>query len=113
MSFSGARAFGYAVFGRGTGGIYLDNLGCRGSESRLIDCVHNGVGVHNCDHGDDAGLRCQRKSYLSRSCTVSTYNTTLESRANQIAPFLCRSHFFQCYADWSILGGLLQFDWQP
>ena len=31
---------------------------CTGSESRLIDCRHSGIGVHNCDHTDDAGLRC-------------------------------------------------------
>ena len=42
----------------GTGPIWLDNVGCRGSESRLIDCTANTLGTHNCDHGDDAGVRC-------------------------------------------------------
>ena len=42
----------------GTGQIFLDNLRCTGSESRLIDCPHNGLGNHNCDHSDDAGVRC-------------------------------------------------------
>ena len=36
----------------------MDNVYCRGTESRLIDCTHNGIGVHNCDHTDDAGVRC-------------------------------------------------------
>ena len=59
--FAGATAYSLAHFGRGSGGVYLDNLGCRGSEFRLIDCSHNPIGVHNCDHSADAGIRCPRK----------------------------------------------------
>ena len=36
----------------------LDNLGCTGTETRFVDCPHNGVGLHNCVHAEDAGLRC-------------------------------------------------------
>ena len=42
----------------GTGQIVLDDLRCTGSESRLIDCPHRGLGNHNCDHSKDAGVRC-------------------------------------------------------
>lgn len=56
--YSGAIAYYYYYFGRGTGGIFLDNVQCGGSESRLIHCSHTGVGVHNCRHTDDAGVRC-------------------------------------------------------
>ena len=42
----------------GTGQIVLDDLRCTGSESRLIDCPHGGLGNHNCDHSQDAGVRC-------------------------------------------------------
>jgi len=51
-----------AYFGRGTGQIWLDDLSCTGSESRLIDCIHNGFGVNNCVHGEDAGLFCEGSS---------------------------------------------------
>ena len=42
----------------GTGQIILDELRCTGTESRLIDCPHNGVLRHDCGHSEDAGVRC-------------------------------------------------------
>ena len=55
----GAQALYRAPYGQGTGPIHLDNLICNSTESRLIDCHHNGISVHNCAHNEDAGLRCQ------------------------------------------------------
>ena len=55
----GAIARTNAFFGAGTGSILLDNVGCIGTEIRLVDCQNNGIGVHNCVHGEDAGVTCQ------------------------------------------------------
>ncbi len=54
----GSTALSHSLFGGGSGGIFLDYVQCNGTEQRLIDCTHNGLGVHNCDHTGDAGLRC-------------------------------------------------------
>jgi deleted-in-malignant-brain-tumors protein 1 len=54
----GAIAFGEAQFGEGSGSIFLDDVRCVGFESRLIDCPANPIGIHNCIHGEDAGVQC-------------------------------------------------------
>ena len=59
LSFIGATVLFGGFVVDGTGQIVLDDLQCTGSESRLIDCPHNGLGNHNCDHSDDAGVRCR------------------------------------------------------
>ena len=58
LSFIGAIALYGSSVVDGTGQIVLNDLRCTGSESRLIDCHHNKLGNHNCDHSDDAGVRC-------------------------------------------------------
>ena len=59
LGFDGAlAALGNASFGRGSGNVLLDSVACDGSEDNLAECSHNGVGVHNCNHNEDAGVRC-------------------------------------------------------
>ena len=56
-----------AYFGRGSGPIWLDDLGCTGSEISLLDCPHGGIGVYasNCGHDDDVGVECPTGECIS------------------------------------------------
>ena len=55
---SDAIALNYAHFGAGTGSIHITNVGCTGTESELQDCSSSNS-VSNCNHDEDAGVRCQ------------------------------------------------------
>ena len=56
--FVGGTNFSYATFGQGTGPIWLDDVGCTGTEATLGNCQNRGVGIHDCSHSEDAGVRC-------------------------------------------------------
>jgi len=47
----------------GTGPIFLEYVNCTGNETNLANCSHSGVGMHNCDHLEDAGVVCPQGSY--------------------------------------------------
>ena len=47
-----------SAFGGGSGAIFLDDVECIGAEERLEHCSHHGIGVHDCDHSNDAGVKC-------------------------------------------------------
>ena len=61
---TGAIPYSNAYFGRATGALLVDNIRCQGTEENLLDCPKNAVGVlHSyCDHYDDVGVHCPRKS---------------------------------------------------
>ena len=62
LSFAGAMTFRRAQFGPGSGPIFLSLLGCTGTEETLLACPPaNRLGLHSCDHTEDAGVRCVGK----------------------------------------------------
>ena len=41
------------------GMFHLDDVSCMGNETQLVDCLHPGVGNHNCRPGlDEAAVIC-------------------------------------------------------
>ena len=58
-----------ARFGAGSGQVWLDNVGCSGSESTIVNCQHRGWGVEDCSHSDDASVVCS-----SKSCPPAGFN---------------------------------------
>ncbi|KAF7251619.1 HHIP-like protein 1 [Varanus komodoensis] len=53
------RATKKAEFGEGHSlPILLDDIQCTGHEKNLLECTHADIGVHNCNHNEDAGVIC-------------------------------------------------------
>ena len=52
-------------FGEGNGlNVFLDDLMCSGVEDSLLECLGaDSVGNSDCDHSEDAGVRCDSKGY--------------------------------------------------
>jgi len=51
----------FCRFGSGTGQIWLDEVNCRGSETRLTSCPNRGIGVHDCSHSEDVAIYCSSR----------------------------------------------------
>ncbi|RVE59014.1 hypothetical protein OJAV_G00199970 [Oryzias javanicus] len=47
-----------ALFGEGSGKIWLDGVECSGKESSLTHCRLGHFGTQSCTHGEDAGVVC-------------------------------------------------------
>ncbi len=51
---------GYVVSDRwaGSGRILLDQVSCKGTETRISDCPHRSWGRNSCNHNEDVSVRC-------------------------------------------------------
>ena len=56
ICFAGATVFSNALFGEGTGSIFMDDVSCSGFESQLRSCSY--TSSHNCRHSEDASVQC-------------------------------------------------------
>ncbi|XP_048581917.1 deleted in malignant brain tumors 1 protein isoform X4 [Nematostella vectensis] len=85
LGFPAAKVFHrYARYGQGAGRILLDNVECTGSERSVVECPHQGWGVQNCHHSEDAGVECRTETWTelpTTSITTTTKTPTATSRA--------------------------------
>ncbi|XP_052224003.1 uncharacterized protein LOC127839660 [Dreissena polymorpha] len=58
LGYGGGTAFIKAHFGQGSSSILFDDVQCNGTETSITSCRHSGVENHNCEHSEDAGVKC-------------------------------------------------------
>ena len=63
LGYTRGIAYGRAIYGEGTGPIWLDYVRCRGYESSLLNCSHRGIGRNYCGHEEDASVACYNGGY--------------------------------------------------
>ncbi|XP_068521470.1 antigen WC1.1-like isoform X7 [Anas acuta] len=85
------EAPGYAHFGPGSGPIWMNYVGCRGTESALSDCTHMGWGQANCYHSEDAGVTCSGFVRLVGGDSPCSGSVEVYDRDQWKA--VCHSHF--------------------
>ncbi|PIK43387.1 putative deleted in malignant brain tumors 1 protein [Apostichopus japonicus] len=73
-----------ASYGAGTGQIWLDDVQCDGSEGHILACNNNGVGVHNCGHGEDAGVKCENPPGAKMKRVLRVDNLGILRRRQQL-----------------------------
>jgi deleted-in-malignant-brain-tumors protein 1 len=73
LGYSGAESsLRGAEYGQGIGlPIWLDDVRCDGTETRIEECAHMGWGLNNCHHAEDASVKCRKYLYLLMYCTCS------------------------------------------
>lgn len=108
INISGSIAHRGAYFGMGSGPIFLEQLSCSDDSSNLLQCARPPLGLHTCDHSQDAGVTCLGRvnmhdlNNMDRVVTgliffySSDYNECLDSNGgceqlcvNSISSFQC------------------------
>ena len=67
---SNAVFYDGAYYGSGYRRVWLDEVRCSGSESRLEYCTSSGWGVEDCSHGEDVGVDCSKLSKDTRCLSI-------------------------------------------
>ena len=55
--------------------IWLTNADCSESDSRIVDCSHDGIGVENCVHSEDIMIECASDTSSKCLCLFAHVGT--------------------------------------
>ncbi|KAL5491133.1 hypothetical protein EMCRGX_G016364 [Ephydatia muelleri] len=98
-------------YGQGTGPIWLDDVQCTGSEPSLSLCLHRPFGTHNCQHWEDAGVRCAPANFTAPVLPIRLNNGSTHSIATpslyygRVEIFVNGSWGTVCDDNWGIQDG--------
>ena len=64
-SFSRLLSVGRALFGQGTGPIFIDSIRCTGNETSLLNCRLGEIGISDCSHSEDVSVICIGRLWIA------------------------------------------------
>ena len=53
------KVYSNAHFGAGSGKVWLEDVACTTSKTKLLQCSSSPIGQETCSHSDDAGVGCE------------------------------------------------------
>ena len=53
------KYYSSAYFGAGSGKIWLEDVACTTSNTKLLQCSSSPIGEETCSHSEDAGVGCE------------------------------------------------------
>lgn len=74
-----SNVYSAAHFGQGYGPIWLNGVRCNGYETDVAECGSQGWGIHDCNHGEDAGVYCGRSFYYFWCSIFEIYIHVMEN----------------------------------